>query len=86
MSILHRIKTVEPVTSRAPRKPRQTTAAPQPDQPKRKGGRPKAGSRKEQISIRLDPRVIEHYRSAGEGWQAKLNDDLLRLIGLAGHE
>lgn len=58
-----------------------------PQSAPRRTGRPyKDGGRKEQVSIRLDPRIIEHYRSLGDGWQAKLNDDLLRLICLAGHE
>lgn len=86
MSILHRIKTVEPVTTKPPSKPKRVIAVTEPAKPKNKGGRPKGESRKEQVSIRLDPRILEHYRSLGEGWQAKLNDDLLRLIGLAGHE
>lgn len=49
---------------------------------KGKGGRPKTGSAKEQVSLRLDPRVLAHYRASGEGWQSRLNADLVRLCGL----
>jgi uncharacterized protein (DUF4415 family) len=31
---------------------------------------------KQQISIRLDPEVIAHFRRTGPGWQARVNDVL----------
>lgn len=49
-------------------------------------GRPKTGTARERVTLYLDAFVLAHYRSLGDGWQAKLNDDLLGLIGLAGHE
>lgn len=49
---------------------------------KGKAGRPKSDNAKEQVSLRLDPRILTHYRSSGEGWQSRLNADLLGLCGL----
>lgn len=36
---------------------------------------------KKQITLRLDERVIDHYRAKGEGWQSRINDDLKKLTG-----
>jgi len=32
------------------------------------------------VSIRLSPRVLNHYRSQGAGWQTRLNADLETFI------
>ncbi|MGI9170057.1 MAG: BrnA antitoxin family protein [Caulobacteraceae bacterium] len=32
------------------------------------------------VSIRLSPRVLNHYRSQGAGWQTRLNADLEAFI------
>ncbi len=45
-------------------------------------GRPKAGARKEQISVRLDPDVVAKLREAGPGWQSRINVLLRRGLGL----
>lgn len=37
---------------------------------------------KEHISIRIDQDVVKYYRRKGRGWQAKLNEDLRKLVGL----
>jgi uncharacterized protein (DUF4415 family) len=50
--------------------------------PRAKGGRPKKENAKELITLRLDPRVLAHYRASGDGWQSRLNADLVRLCGL----
>lgn len=42
---------------------------------KRGRGRP-SGSNKEQMNLRIDRDVIEAYRSAGDGWQTRMNDAL----------
>jgi uncharacterized protein (DUF4415 family) len=34
------------------------------------------------ISLRLDPDVIEHFRSRGPGWQARINATLRKAAGL----
>jgi len=36
-------------------------------------GRPRSAAAKEQISIRLDPDVLERLRAAGPGWQSRIN-------------
>jgi uncharacterized protein (DUF4415 family) len=42
---------------------------------KRKGGRPKGGT-KEMITIRIDRDVLDRFRAGGPGWQTRLNDTL----------
>ena len=44
---------------------------------RRTRGRQKAPT-KEQIHIRLDADVVEHFRGGGPGWQTRLNDTLRR--------
>ena len=39
-------------------------------------GRPPATHRKEQVSLRLDPDVIEAFRATGPGWQTRMNQAL----------
>ena len=46
---------------------------------RRTRGRQKAPT-KEQIHIRLDADIIEHFRGGGPGWQTRLNDALRRAV------
>lgn len=39
-------------------------------------GRPRATSAKVQVTLRLDPDVVNSYRKIGSGWQTRLNEDL----------
>src|SRR5581483_9989642 len=39
---------------------------------------------KEQVTLRLDRDVIEHFQGGGPGWQDRLNDVLRRAIGKEG--
>lgn len=39
-------------------------------------GRPPSGNRKEAVSIRLSPEVLDHFRSAGAGWQTRIDEAL----------
>jgi uncharacterized protein (DUF4415 family) len=48
-----------------------------------RGGRP-VGSNKEQISLRLDKDLLEHWRSAGPGWQSRINQ-VLRQASMPDH-
>jgi uncharacterized protein (DUF4415 family) len=50
-------------------------------QPVRRG-RPKQQSRKVATTIRLDADVITYFRSAGEGWQSRINAALRKAAGL----
>lgn len=45
-------------------------------------GRPKADKRKTLLSVRLDNDVIAHFRSAGPGWQSRINDALRKAARL----
>jgi uncharacterized protein (DUF4415 family) len=40
-------------------------------------GRPKAKSKKQLVSIRYSPEVVEYFKSTGDGWQARM-DSVLR--------
>ncbi|WP_439618404.1 BrnA antitoxin family protein [Shinella sp.] len=52
------------------------------DRAKAKRGRPTVDSPKQQISVRLDPDLIQHYKATGKGWQSRMNDDLRKAAGL----
>jgi uncharacterized protein (DUF4415 family) len=42
----------------------------------RKRGRPAGGATKEQVAIRFDRDVLAAFRTAGPGWQTRMNDAL----------
>ncbi|MBW9087976.1 BrnA antitoxin family protein [Rhizobium wenxiniae] len=48
----------------------------------RKRGRPPVDNPRQQISVRLDPDIIAHYKATGKGWQSRLNDDLRKAAKL----
>ena len=39
---------------------------------------------KQQVTIRLDPQVVEHFKRAGRGWQSRINA-VLRSYVESGH-
>lgn len=41
-----------------------------------KPGRPKTANPKRQVTLRLDPDVLERFRATGPGWQTRINDAL----------
>jgi uncharacterized protein (DUF4415 family) len=45
-------------------------------------GRPKAEVTKVSTTLRLDPEVLERFKSTGPGWQSRMNDALRRAAGL----
>jgi uncharacterized protein (DUF4415 family) len=46
-------------------------------------GRPPArGVAKRQVTLRLDPDVIERFREGGPGWQGRINEALRKAVGL----
>ncbi len=47
-------------------------------------GRPKLDNPKQQVSLRLDPDVIEGFRATGPGWQSRINDTLKKALEAAG--
>jgi uncharacterized protein (DUF4415 family) len=53
-----------------------TTKAPEP--PPKPATLPNV---REQVTLRLDREVIEHFQRGGPGWQDRINDALRKLIG-----
>ena len=46
-------------------------------------GRPPArGVAKRQVTLRLDPDVVERFREGGPGWQGRINEALRKAVGL----
>jgi len=42
----------------------------------KKLGRPASENKKQAVSIRLDPDVLDAIRATGDGWQTRVNDAL----------
>ncbi len=36
---------------------------------------------KEQVTLRIDQDVLEHFQSSGPGWQDRINDALRKAVG-----
>jgi uncharacterized protein (DUF4415 family) len=49
---------------------------------KRPRGRPKLDVTKTAVKLRLDPDVVEAFKSTGPGWQSRMNDALRRAAKL----
>jgi uncharacterized protein (DUF4415 family) len=50
-----------------------------------KRGRPPLGAAtKQQVTLRLAPEVIAHFRAKGAGWQTRINEVLERHVSRAG--
>ena len=46
-------------------------------------GRPPLGAvSKRQVTLRLDPDVLDRFREGGPGWQGRINEALRRAVGL----
>ncbi|MCV9906653.1 BrnA antitoxin family protein [Brucella sp. HL-2] len=45
-------------------------------------GRPRLERTKTPVTIRLDPDVVERFKSTGKGWQGRINDALRKAVGL----
>jgi uncharacterized protein (DUF4415 family) len=45
-------------------------------------GRPPADHPKKQVTLRLDPEVIEKFRATGKGWQSRINAELRKALGI----
>ena len=43
---------------------------------KRRRGRPAVATPRKQVSLRLDPDVLEKFKATGKGWQSRINDVL----------
>jgi uncharacterized protein (DUF4415 family) len=49
---------------------------------RRARGRPTVEKPKRQISLRLDPDVIDAFKATGKGWQGRINDALRKAAKL----
>ena len=49
---------------------------------RRSRGRPSSDNPRKVVSLRLDQDVLDSYRATGKGWQARINADLRKAIGL----
>src|SRR6476660_2318072 len=49
-------------------------------------GRPKAKSKKQLVSIRYSPEVVEYFKSTGEGWQARMYSVLREYVARHSHQ
>ena len=45
-------------------------------------GRPPSANPKKQVTLRLDPDVIEKFRATGKGWQSRINAELRKALGI----
>lgn len=54
--------------------------------PKRKPGQrgPQKGPTKDQVTLRLDHDVVEHFKAGGPGWQSRINEALRKSLSKAG--
>jgi uncharacterized protein (DUF4415 family) len=51
---------------------------------KRKGRPPEGAASKVQVTLRLDPAIIAHFKARGPGWQTRINEALMKAIGSKG--
>ena len=47
-----------------------------------KPGRPVSENPKRQVTLRLDPDVVERFRATGKGWQSRINAELRKALGI----
>jgi uncharacterized protein (DUF4415 family) len=45
-------------------------------------GRPLSENPKKQVTLRLDPDVLEAFRATGKGWQSRINTELRKALGI----
>ena len=43
---------------------------------------PQKAPTKEQVTLRLDKAVLEHFRASGAGWQSRINEALRKVANL----
>lgn len=47
---------------------------------RRKRGRPVSATRKEQVTVRYSPEVLNYFRATGDGWQTRMDAALRMLV------
>ena len=45
-------------------------------------GRPPSETPNKQVTLRLDPDVVEKFRATGKGWQSRINAELRKALGI----
>jgi uncharacterized protein (DUF4415 family) len=45
-------------------------------------GRPHSTNPKKQVTLRLDPEIVDGYRATGKGWQSRINSELRKALGI----
>ena len=45
-------------------------------------GRPPSANPKHQVTLRLDPDVLDRFRATGKGWQSRINAELRKALGI----
>ena len=50
------------------------------DAVKKLRGRPRAENPKLQVTLRLDPEVVNAFKEEGRGWQGRINETLVRAV------
>lgn len=48
-------------------------------------GRPPKANPKVAVTIRYDQEVIDAFKAGGEGWQTRMNDELLKAVRQGAH-
>jgi uncharacterized protein (DUF4415 family) len=43
-------------------------------------GRPRLAQPKRQVTLRLSPDVLDHFKASGRGWQTRIDETLKRAI------
>jgi uncharacterized protein (DUF4415 family) len=46
----------------------------------RRGRGPNKAPTKKQVSLRLSPEVIQHFKKGGKGWQSRIDEALRRVV------
>jgi uncharacterized protein (DUF4415 family) len=46
----------------------------------RRGRGPNKAPTKEQVSLRLSPEVVRHFKKGGRGWQSRIDETLLKVV------
>jgi uncharacterized protein (DUF4415 family) len=49
---------------------------------RRARGRPPVAHPRKQVSLRLDPAIIDKFKVGGKGWQTRINEALRKAAGL----
>jgi uncharacterized protein (DUF4415 family) len=46
----------------------------------RRGRGPNRSPTKKQVTLRLSPEVIDHFKSTGDGWQSRIDETLRKAV------